>query len=266
MADRIIGFEGIQNARDLGGLRTADEYTIKSGYLLRSANLAGASEADIRSLREKWNLSKIIDLRTATERRERPDTEVESADCLPIPILDEQTAGISHEKGAEAGQIGTIAPNMERLYRMMVTDESCRRNLGRAASCVMGHDFARGSVLWHCTEGKDRCGLLTAVLLLALGVDRRQIMEDYLLTNEVNGPKAECYYRQLLAAGKTEQESLAVRDVFLAKASYLSEAFSAIDEQYSDVDAFLCQGLYISQASIANFRKNVLHISNGEER
>ncbi len=266
MDNRRIRFEGIQNARDLGGLHTSDGHTIEPGRLLRSANLAGAAETDIRSLREQWNLSKIIDLRTATERRERPDAEAGPVDYLPIPVFEEQAVGISHEKGAEAGQIGTAAPNMERLYRMMVTDESCRRNLGRAASCVMEHDFTRGSVLWHCTEGKDRCGLLTAVLLLVLGVDRRQITEDYLLTNEVNGPKAERYYWQMLAAGKTEPEAAAVRDVFLAKASYLNAAFSAISAQYLDIDAFLRQGLFISQTSITNFRENALHISNGEER
>ena len=51
----------------------------------------------------------------------------------------------------------------------------------------MEHDFSKGCVLWHCTEGKDRCGLLSAVLLLALGVERSTILEDYLLTNHVNG-------------------------------------------------------------------------------
>lgn len=231
---------------------------IKSGHLFRSANLAGATEADILSLRKEWRLSKIIDLRTGMERRERPDAEVRSADYLPIPVFDEQVMGISHEKGAEANQIGAVIPNMERLYRMMVTEESCRRNLGRAAKCVMEHDFAHGSVLWHCTEGKDRCGLLSVVLLLALRVDRKQIMEDYLLTNEVNGPKAEQYYRQMLAAGKAEREAGAVRDAFLAKASYLDGALSAVDKQYADAGDFLCEGLYIPQASIAEFRKNVL--------
>lgn len=258
MGGGIIYFEGIQNARDLGALRTTDGYAIRPGYLLRSANLAGATEADILSLREKWRLSKVIDLRTGTERRERPDAEVGPADYLPIPVFDEQVVGISHEKGAEASQIGAAVPSMERLYRMMVTEESCRRNLGRAAKCVMEHDFAQGSVLWHCTEGKDRCGLLTVALLLALHVDRRQIMEDYLLTNEVNVPKAERYYRQMLAAGKAEREAGAVRDAFLAKASYLDGAFSVMDQQYADTEDFLCEGLYIPQASIAKFRKTVL--------
>ncbi len=258
MGSRTIHLDGIQNARDLGGLRTTDGRTIRSGYLLRSADLAGASKEDVTILKEKWHLSTIIDLRTDTERWERPDVDVESADYVPIPVFDEQVVGISHEKGLGASQIGAAIPDMERLYRMMVTDGSCRRDLGRAAKCVMEHDFAQGSVLWHCTEGKDRCGLLTMVLLLALRVDRQQIMEDHLLTNEVNGPKAERYYRQMLAAGKTEREAGAVRDVFLAKASYLDSAFSAMDERYADAEDFLCEGLYIPRASIAAFRKNVL--------
>lgn len=79
--------------RDLGGLKTADGPTIASGLLLRSANLAEATEEDRKVLREKYHLAKIIDLRTETERRERPDVEY-----IPIPIFDERAAGITHEK------------------------------------------------------------------------------------------------------------------------------------------------------------------------
>ena len=258
MDDRKIYLEGIQNVRDLGGLQAADGKGVASGRLLRSANLAGATPADRSTLREKWHLAKVIDLRTAMERREQPDALPKDVAYLPIPILDESTAGISHEKSLETDRIATAIPQMEKLYRMMVTLEPCRRNLGQAARCVMEHDFDQGSVLWHCTEGKDRCGLLTAILLSALCVDRRQIMEDYLLTNEVNEAKAQLYYRQMLAAGRPEPEAAAVRCAFLAKESYLSEAFSAIDEQYPDMEAYLSEGLYIPQISIAEFRSKML--------
>lgn len=258
MDDRKIVLEGIQNARDLGGLQAADGRKVAPGRLLRSANLAGATPADKSALREKWHLAKVIDLRTALERREQPDEMPEEVAYLPIPILDESTAGISHEKSLEADRIATVLPQMEKLYRMMVTSEPCRRNLGRAARCVMEHDFAQGSVLWHCTEGKDRCGLLTAILLSAFCVDCQQIMEDYLLTNEENEAKAELYYRQMLAAGRPEPEAAAVKCVFLAKESYLGEAFSAIDEQYPDMETYLIEGLYIPQSLIAGFRSSVL--------
>lgn len=258
MNNRSIAFEKIFNARDLGGLRTAQGCTISSGLLIRSANLSDATEVDKDVLREKYRLSKIIDLRTEIERNEMPDAFMETVDYLPIPIFDESVVGISHEKGISKEQILEIIPNMGQLYCKMVTDSSCQENLGNAARCVMEHDFSKGSVLWHCTEGKDRCGLLSAVLLLALGVERNTIMEDYLLTNCVNAAKSERYYQMMLAAGKTEAEAETIRDIFLAKEEYLDMAFAAIDAQYKNTDDFLRDGLNISQKLIEQFQSSVL--------
>ena len=75
----------------------------------------------------------------------------------------------------------------------------------------------RTSVLWHCTEGKDRCGLITAMLFSVLGVRCVVIMEDYMLTNDVNEPKAEVIYQQVLLAGKSEVEAKAVENAFFGK-------------------------------------------------
>lgn len=258
MNDRVISFENISNARDLGGLRTAQGCVIASGLLIRSANLSDAAEADKTVLREKYRLAKIIDLRTETERNERPDPSIAAVDYLPIPIFDSSVAGISHEKRSGSEQLFAVLPKMEPLYRKMVTDPSCRENLGRAARCVMAHDFSTGSVLWHCTEGKDRCGLLSAVLLLALGVERSTIMEDYLLTNRVNAAKAERYYQRMLEAGRTEAEAETIRDIFLAKEEYLNAAFSAMDAQYGNADTFLHDGLKIPQKLMERFQNSVL--------
>ncbi|MGN1410100.1 MAG: tyrosine-protein phosphatase [Eubacteriales bacterium] len=257
MDNRIISFEKISNARDMGGLRTANGCIISSGLLIRSAKLSDASEEDIRVLRETYCLSKIIDLRTEMERKEMPDVTVTGAEYLPVPIFDEAVAGISHEKRS-SGQLASFVPKMGELYSRMVTDQSCRENLGKAARCVMEHDFAGGSVLWHCTEGKDRCGLLSAVLLMSLGVERGTVMEDYLLTNRVNAAKAEKYYQQILASGKTKAEAETIRDIFLAKEEYLEAAFSAVDAQYKSTDDFLRDGLNIPQKLIERFQSSVL--------
>ena len=84
MCDRSIEFERIQNARDLGGLRVSDGRVIASGLLIRSANLAEATEADVRILREKYHLAKIIDLRTEVERSEKPDAAMDDVEYLQI--------------------------------------------------------------------------------------------------------------------------------------------------------------------------------------
>lgn len=259
MDNRWLNFESIANARDLGGLKTLEGHTITSGLLLRSANLANASRGDMETLQREYRLSKIIDLKTSAEREERPDASIPGVAVRHIPVFSEQLAGISHEKGTDASQLQKLIPKLDGLYRLMVTNESCRRSLGLAAACVMEHDFTGGNVLWHCTEGKDRCGLLTVILLSALRVDRQQIREDYLLTNEVNRPKAEMYYKQVLAAGRPTNEAEMVRDVFLARESYLDAAFSAIDEHYPDMVSFLRDGLYIPEGAIEKFRISVLH-------
>ena len=258
MNDRNISFEKISNARDMGGLHTAQGCIISSGLLIRSANLSNATEADRNVLREKYHLSKLLDLRTEMECNEMPDVSIAAADYLSIPIFDKSVAGISHEKRSSGEQILAVLPNMGQLYCKMVTDPSCRENLGRAARCVMEHDFSKGSVLWHCTEGKDRCGLLSVVLLLALGAERSTIMEDYLLTNRVNAAKSERYYQMVLSAGKTEMEAETIRDIFLAKEEYLNAAFSAMDAQYENTGAFLRDGLNIPQKLIDWFQSNVL--------
>lgn len=87
MNDRSISFEKISNARDMGGLRTAQGCIISSGLLIRSANLSNATGSDRNVLREKYHLSKNIDLRTEMERNEMPDVRIEAVDYLPIPCF-----------------------------------------------------------------------------------------------------------------------------------------------------------------------------------
>ena len=70
MNDRSIAFEKISNARDMGGLHTAQGCIISSGFLIRSANLSDATEADKNILREKYHLVPVC-----------PET----AGGLPIP-------------------------------------------------------------------------------------------------------------------------------------------------------------------------------------
>lgn len=264
MYNRKIDFEKIQNVRDMGSLETTEGRVIIPGLLIRSANLSNATASDKIKLEKECHLTKIIDLRASMEKQEKPDVKMDSVTYLSIPIFDESVMGISHEKDTHEKQKTMRIPEMEKLYCMMVTNEACRANLRKAIRTIMEHDFTTGSVLWHCTEGKDRCGLVSAILLAALNVDRETIMEDYLLTNEVNEAKAEMFYQRMIMAGKSEAEAEAVKNAFLAKASYLEAAFSVIDEQYSDMENYLKEGLGISEEIVSTFRENVLSEKDDE--
>ena len=228
----------IRNMRDLGGLRTADGRKIKPQMLIRSAHLAQAEEQDTE------NISEVIDLRTPAERQESPDRTY-GCEYTPLPVFEEINAGISHEEKARERAI----PNMEILYGMLIDryPDAFRRILLR----IMQHDYSKGAILWHCTEGKDRCGITTALVLEMLGVDRETIMEDYLKTNLVNIPKAaEIHDRLLETHGKEFADS--VYRAFIADECYLKSAWKAMG------DNFLTEKLGIDVEEIETFRKLIL--------
>ena len=253
--DRRIGFEGIDNCRQLGGLPGAEGKTIKNGLLLRSANLFGATARDGEVLTGIYRLTTVIDLRTDTERERKPDPVLDGVETVCLPIFDEAIGGITREDDDPAQ---FVLPNMRELYRTMVTDKACRKAFGTVLADIFSHDFEKGSILWHCTAGKDRCGLTSALVLGALGVSEDVIEEDYLLTNETCEREAEMLYRYVLSTGRMEAEAAAAREVFLAKKEYLEAALDAIKENYGAMDAFFRDGLHLADGLIEKFRGEVL--------
>ena len=228
----------IQNMRDLGGTPARDGRLIRPGMLVRSAQLSQAEEGDLRGI------ASVMDLRTPGEQKEMPD-RVHGREYLPLPLFDDVTAGISHESGAEDQGI----PDMAFLYGRLMRE--CTDTIRSALLAVMRHDFSAGAILWHCSEGKDRCGMITALVLEALGVDRAIILEDYLKTNLVNLPKAEKIREKLLV---THGQAFADRVFrsFVADESYLQSAWDAMGEDY------LHDALRLEDAELEAFRKNIL--------
>lgn len=228
----------IQNKRDLGGIEAFDGRRIKPGCLIRSAHLSRAEENDLEGI------STIIDLRTPGERKKEEDQNCER-EYLPMPVFDDAQAGISHEKEMHE----QIIPDMASLYPRLINE--CSGSLREIVQTIMEHDFSRGAVLWHCTEGKDRCGITAALILEALGVDRRVILEDYLKTNLVNMPKA-IRIRDRLIGIKGKEIADSVYRAFIADERYLKAAWDAMGENY------ISGKLGIDEEMINRFRAAVL--------
>ena len=240
-----IELRSVGNIRDLGGTETVNG-CIRQGCLIRSAHLGYATQADVQHLRENHRLSKIIDLRTGGERTELPDHSF-GVEHLKLPIFKEFKAGISHETQEKQSAI----PRMEDLYRFIMTDRSSVAGFRSVLQTILTHDYRKGAVLWHCTEGKDRCGMTTVLVLMALGADRDTILEDYLETNKVNIPKARAMYEELL-----EQEGLEaaenVYQAYIADENYLYAAWDVMGDNY------LRDVLGFSGPVIRKFRAQVL--------
>ena len=256
MDSRVIEFEGISNVRDLGGLKNSEGKTVRKGCLIRSANLAEATDNDLIKLQE-MGLQKVVDLRSIRETNDSADRVPENTEYINNYIFPERRDGISHEKG-EDEEMDISKIDMANTYAFLMNEDICVRNFGTAVKHIMNTDFDNGPALWHCSEGKDRCGLVSAFLLTILGVDEETIMEDYLMTNIVNEPKAEYLYDMFKKMGRSEADCEGIRNVILAKRSYMEKARERILEKYGSMENFLTEGLQLSEEEMNEFRKKML--------
>ena len=111
------------------------------------------------------------------------------------------------------------------------------------------------SVLFHCTQGKDRTGVIAAILLMILGGSKEIIIEDYLYTNKANRTNVESYKPKLLDdkfnLNKTETS-------FLAKKEYIEVIFHIVESEWNGIDNFIENGLKIEKEDIIRFKEKVI--------
>lgn len=156
------------NLRDVHGLRTADGRAVRAGVLYRSEmpRPTAAAPAEV----PQWPPTTVIDLRLPFERTRRhpldvPGTVVHTA-VIGIPAV---TPGMSQPTD----------PDLTWVYRHLLP--SVGDEIARIVRIVAD---APGPTLVHCTVGKDRTGIVVSLLLRAVGVQREEVLADYLRTGD----------------------------------------------------------------------------------
>ena len=174
-SDRWLELDGAVNVRDLGGLRTEDGRTTRPGVVLRSDNLQGLSEKDVRRLTE-IGVRTVVDLRTPTEvESEGPGPLVaEGLRHVNLDLIPGWGAerAVPHEK--------RHANDLSHFYMGYLDDAP---DAIVEALRVLA-DPASGGAVVHCAAGKDRTGVVCAFALLVAGVPREDVVADYALTGE----------------------------------------------------------------------------------
>lgn len=228
-----INLLAVSNCRDLGGIKNKKGWILQENYFIRSNALTILTMKDRKKLKNEHKLELVIDLRTYVEMLKKPDRMIPNVHYEHISILDFGILGISHEKSP----LKTInqLPEMTNLYRQMISDPFCIEQFKKVLELIFQE--RTGSVLWHCTEGKDRCGLVSALVLAIFDVSKEEIIKDYEKTNEAasfNELKA-LLPMAFLPKEKTDR----VKALFKADRAYLEAAFDEIDRQYGSLKAFL---------------------------
>jgi protein-tyrosine phosphatase len=158
------------NLRDLGGTATTDGRSIKRGTLFRSGSLDQLSDRD-QTLFTALGIRTIVDLRSPGERSDRLKP---SAGCVTNDLMLMEREWPLHELDPSAPEAAVVEFVVERYCEMLTTGGAV---LGRAVTIIS--EACNEPVLFHCFAGKDRTGILAAVLLSLLGVDEQDIALDY---------------------------------------------------------------------------------------
>lgn len=251
---------GVRNFRDVGGLPTTEGRLVRRGRLFRSGHLANASASDAAAL-AALGLHTIFDFRNAADQKlDGPDVELPGVRHVNIPLSD-PADGAEFWRMVRDGDLdqlrsilsdGRAADRMIASYRRIITDRTAEH------SRVL-HAIAEDSVpvLMHCAAGKDRAGLSVAVTLLAVGVEREAIEEDYLKSNDPRRRYAVRRSDESPTGSSTEVMEL-LSPLFEARIEYLDTAFDTIEKTWGDTDRYLSEGLGLSPETRERLRHRLL--------
>lgn len=233
--ERRIALVGAVNFRDLGGYPAADGRRIRWGRLFRSDSLAELGEADLIKV-EALGLRSVCDMRHDEERQLKPNR------LDPDWAIQTHAIGF-YPSGAKdlMDRVKTRAATLEEarqifvdMYRRLPIDNA--GHYERLLDILTRQDAL--PALIHCTSGKDRTGFAVATVMLALGVPREVIAEDYALTNQ--------YRRDLSFMIGDDVDPQVLELVKRADPEFLRGAFDVIDEVWSGDERFIREGLKLS--------------------
>jgi protein-tyrosine phosphatase len=253
-SQRVLGLSEATNFRDFGGYPVTGG-RVRWGQLYRSNKLSSLNSQDRQRL-DSLGIHTIFDLRTAREREADPTGW--SHDRLLVetypPGLKRSLVEMAQgHRGDEAGALALMAEFYGSMPRTMthVFGAVIRRLASGATPCII-----------HCSAGKDRTGVACALILTALGVPRRYVIEDYVLTQSLRRPQSDM--ARAIAPGATAQDlgarftPAAIELLMASSPDYISEAFKAMEDDHGSVDTYINEALGIDGATLDQLRDRLL--------
>ena len=231
------------NVRDLGGYACGVNGITNWNTLLRGDDLACLDDSDIKFLLD-YGVRCVIDLRAPNEVAKSPDAfaNVKEARYYNFPLLDV----VLKELSEVLSNNSNAAEFMCKMYVNLLQNES--QTIKKILSTIADTD--EGAVLFHCTVGKDRTGIIAAILLGIAGVDIVDIISNYEVTYT--------YTRQNPVL--LEKEVGLPKELFYSDTDYLKNAIEYVNVNYGSLDGYL-KWAGVSEEVLERIRKKfVKHI------
>ncbi|HKW62736.1 MAG TPA: tyrosine-protein phosphatase [Candidatus Acidoferrum sp.] len=259
---RRLPLEGAKNFRDLGGYRTTDGSYVRWGLVYRSGHLVHLTARDSEYL-SSLGIRLVCDVRSDGERARAPDhwpgdtPSGNEGEVFYVPI----------------GSNLNSSPTVEDLKRKVAAINAETKGSVRAYDYAIQYAGQYGKILQriaagdlpvvtHCTAGKDRTGVFSAILLTALGVPRGTVVQDYMLSNQfllapdaIENTTADL---QLAFGLLGRPDLLAVKTIMTSKPETLEATLDKIDQAYGSFANYLREAARLSDSDLAKIRQRLL--------
>ncbi|WP_338695508.1 tyrosine-protein phosphatase [Streptomyces sp. Q6] len=259
---RQIPLQGAVNVRDIGGHRAGHGGRVRHGLVYRADALSKLTAADVTTL-SALRLRQVVDYRVPLE------VQYDGADRLPAgvpgvarPVTDNGLyarilAAIASQDPVRQEEMlggGRAAAFMRSVYPMFVTSAD---NRARFAATLHDIAYGRGSLLYHCTSGKDRTGWTTYVLLRLLGVPERIAVDDYLASNTFRAAHDAKLRESLRQSGAMRDPELLI-PLQEVRTEYLGAALDQVRADHGSLRRYVTDGLGVDRRTVAMLRARLV--------
>lgn len=251
---RLIALEGALNWRDLGGYKTADGRVTRWDRVYRADGLDQLTDADLDVIAE-LGIKLVIDFRVDREVDEHPSRLPEHPELRRqrLPIGGDEVEGRSILETIKAGDLKTYTvEEMAGVYERLL--EESAMNFGEVI--IHATDPANLPMVFHCTAGKDRTGLMAMLLLGALGVSDDDIVTDYELTTHYRSNKRLAILGPELEKAGVDIES--VRPFLTAQAPVMAATLAALEARYGSIERYLLDEAELDRSTLEHLKAVML--------
>ncbi len=231
MRERTLRWDGCVNVRDLGGLPTEGGGETRFRAVVRADSVRGLSDSGWEELLG-YGVRTIVDLRWQEELAEDPPRELR-LDVVHVSLF----GAYDPEFGRTLDDLAAAQATPLAATRAVYLEFLRRYAANFARAIVAVADAGEGAVVVHCAAGKDRTGLVVALLLRLAGVDPDAIAADYALSEQSWAP----FVGSWIDEAETDRERARRRRLALCPPEAAIQVLEDLEREHGTVGRYLCR-------------------------
>jgi protein-tyrosine phosphatase len=249
VAERFLPLEGAKNFRDLGGYRTKSGQHVRWNAIFRSAALNRLTAKDGSYLQTQVGIRTVCDFRGLSERETSPNiTDWMTPNAKTLLLSIEADTGKSLSAAAMTGGLGDFYINLVDTRATDIIKPFLEQLL----------DAKKLPFVYHCTAGKDRTGVASAILLGLLGVPDTTIVADFSLTNVATPTLVAEMEKNPKYAPLLKSNRAAMMKLLVADPAWMEQTLAHINKQYGGIEAYVKNVVGLTIGQINQLRGSLL--------